>query len=82
MSWNVAVPTSLDWIGFYQTGAPNAAYLDWYYDNSCTKTPSNTAEGAGSCGYTMPAASGTYEFRLFTNNSYIVLATSDTVFVD
>src|SRR5262249_61823864 len=38
-TWSgIASPTSTDWIGLYQPGAENTAYIDFVYV-SCSKTP-------------------------------------------
>ena len=36
---------------------------------------------SGSCSFTMPNTPGTYEFRLFANDGYTLLAKSGTVTV-
>ena len=43
------------------------------YTNSCTQTAGATSPASGSCAFQMPAATGTYQFRLFTNDTFTVL---------
>ncbi len=76
---NVANPSSGDWIGLYAQGAVDTALKDYIYASSCTKTR-GTARAAGSCQYSLPAslAGGTYELRLFSNNSWTRLAVCNT----
>ncbi len=83
VSWsNVAGPTRNDWIGLYHPGDANTAYIDWIYDDSCTKTAGSTSLSSGSCSFQMPSTAGTYEFRLLSNNGYSLLATSGQVTVN
>jgi hypothetical protein len=70
-SWsNVCTPTARDWIGIFAPGAPNTSYVAWRY---------TTGTGSGSVPLTVPAglAPGTYELRLFANNGYSRLGTSN-----
>jgi fibronectin type 3 domain-containing protein len=73
----IASPTALDWIGVYQPGSSNTAYLDWFYV-SCSKT-SGSPLASGSCPFIVPSslAPGTYQLRLFANNGFTLLATSN-----
>ncbi len=78
VSWSDIVnPTATDWIALYSHGTVDVSYLDWMYV-SCSKTPS-TARASGSCGFVLPAnlTQGTYELRLFSNNSFSRLGTSE-----
>jgi uncharacterized protein YegP (UPF0339 family) len=80
VSWSdVANPTTVDWIGRYVPGAPNGVYDEYVYTSSCTRDAGGTARSSGSCTFAMPAALGTYEFRLFAANVEILLATSGPV---
>jgi hypothetical protein len=80
ISWSGEVdPAAGDWIGLYQPGAPADAYLDWFYADSCSQTDGAGAEQSGSCSYTMPAAGGTYELRLYGAGGSAPLATSGPV---
>jgi hypothetical protein len=77
-TWSgIASPTGTDWIGLYAAGAPDSAYLVWIYVN-CTVTPGPPA-AAGACVLQPPAglAGGTYELRLFSNDTFVRLATSN-----
>jgi hypothetical protein len=80
-SWSgIATPSSTDWLGLFIPGAPATSYIDWIYV-SCTQTP-GAFSAAGSCPFRVPAiAPGTYELRLFSNNSFTTLATSNTLIV-
>jgi hypothetical protein len=82
ISWSgVANPTTEDWIGLYQPGTPNSSYMDWFWDSSCTRSVGTNALSSGSCTYTMPTVAGTYEFRLFPNDTYTLLTKSGSVTV-
>jgi subtilisin len=77
-AWNgIAAPTSSDWIGLYQAGAEDTAFMDWVYV-SCSKSTAS-AEASGSCPFVLPGnlAEGTYELRLFADNGFTRLATSN-----
>ena len=81
-TWSgIVSPTSTDWIALATPGAANNSYLNWTYV-SCTQT-AGAAKAAGSCSLTVPpsTASGTYELRLFANNTYTRLATSTSITV-
>jgi len=62
--------------------AADTAYLAWIYV-SCSKT-AGSAAAAGSCAFAIPGtvAGGTYELRLFSNNSFTKLATSNALTVN
>ncbi|HSC96833.1 MAG TPA: S8 family serine peptidase [Burkholderiales bacterium] len=71
-TWSaVCTPTGADWIGLYLPGAPDSAYLSYRY---------TTGTASGSVPFTIPTsvAPGTYELRLFTNNSLTRLAVSNS----
>jgi uncharacterized repeat protein (TIGR01451 family) len=73
VSWvGMSSPASNDWIGLYAVGAPNTSYLKYQYTGG---------KPDGSLAFTMPAAPGTYEFRLFAKGGYTLLATSNAVTV-
>ena len=79
-TWDrIAPSTSTDWIGLYQPGAANTAYIEWMYV-SCSKTP-GSPQSSGSCPFVVPAslASGVYELRLLANDSFTLLTTSNGV---
>jgi Subtilase family len=73
----IASPTSTDWIGLYQPGAANTAYIDWIYV-SCSKTP-GSPQASGSCPFVVPAslAPGTYALRLLANDGFSQLSASN-----
>jgi len=77
-TWSgIPAPTSTDWIGLYVSGTSDQAYLAWIYV-SCSQT-AGAAKAAGSCPFTIPSglAPGSYELRLYANNAYARLATSN-----
>ena len=55
-------------------------FLDWFYLNN-SKTAPMTGATSANLQFTAPMTPGTYNFRLFTNNTYTKLATSPTVLV-
>lgn len=71
-AWSgVATPSGSDWIGLFAPGAANNAYLAYQY----------TGGGAsGSLPLPIPGtvAAGTYELRMFSNNSYTRIGTSNS----
>src|SRR3954449_10282300 len=71
----------MDWDGLYNVGTADTAALKWVFTSSCTQTSGSTAKASGSCSLAMPSTAGTYEFRLFANNAYTKLATSQQVTV-
>jgi hypothetical protein len=74
-TWNnICAPTSRDWIGIFAPGAANTSYVAWRY---------TTGTASGSVPLTIPAAlaPGSYELRLFANNGYTRLGTSNTFVV-
>jgi hypothetical protein len=62
-----------DWLALAAVGAPNTAYLQWTYVGAGVTDRTWTVN--------MPAAPGTYEFRLFPDNGYTRAATSPAVSV-
>jgi hypothetical protein len=80
VTWaNVASASTTDWIGIYVHGSPNTSYVNWLYTSSCSQQAKNPAHASGSCSFKLPATTGTYEFRLLSNNGYTVLATSSLI---
>src|SRR5207249_1733308 len=78
-TWSgIAAPTPGDWIGLYAPGSGNNAYLAWIYV-SCSQSRA-AASAAGSCPFTIPSglAPGSYELRLYPNDTFTRLATSGT----
>ena len=82
VSWSgISGATVRDWIGRYTTAVNDGGYTSWKLTSSCSQYPGEGALSSGSCTFTMPLASGTYEFRLFADYSYTRLATSGPVIV-
>ena len=78
-TWSgIASPTSTDWIGLYLPEAANSSFIDWIYV-SCSKS-AGASSAAGSCAFVLPnnLAPGMYALRLFTNNGFTLLATSNS----
>ena len=77
-TWSgIASPTPTDWIGLYIPGAPNSPEIDWIYVSG-SKTP-GAAQASGSRPFVVPGslAPGTYQLRLFANDTFTLLATSN-----
>jgi hypothetical protein len=76
-TWSIASPTAGDWVGLYSAGSTDTQYLTWKFV-SCSTTPA-APSASGSCGFLLPTSlsPGTYQFRLFTNNTYTRIATSN-----
>jgi subtilisin len=62
-----------DWLAFAQTTAPNTSYIRYTYVGAGVTTRTWTI--------TAPTTPGSYEFRLFLNDSYTRATTSPTVVV-
>ena len=70
VTWSgIASPTATDWIGLYTPGTSNGSYHRFQYTNG-------TASGSASFLIPASVAAGTYQLRIFTANSYTLLATS------
>ena len=67
-----------DWVGLFSDNAPDATYVDWMYLNGTKTRPASGLTGAA-VAFTMPATPGTYNVRLFLNDSTSKLATSPTI---
>ena len=63
-----------DWLAFAPVGAPNSSYQTFTYVGAGVTTRTWTV--------TAPSATGSYEFRLFTDNTYNRAATSAPVVID
>src|SRR4029453_10431373 len=77
-SWSgITAPTPKDWIGLYGPGAADTSFINWIYV-SCSTTP-NSALVSGSCPFVIPTslALGNYDLRLFTNDGFTRLATTN-----
>lgn len=68
-------PTKYDFIGLYRVGQTNNTAIQKKYVN-CQPT-ATVAAASGSCTFTMPLVNGDYEFRLYANNAFTLLATSN-----
>ena len=80
LSWDgIPNPTRLDWIGGYIQGSPDGAYGAFVYTSSCSATAGAAGLASGSCTVTMPTTPGTFEFRLFANDTTNLLAKSGPV---
>ena len=77
-TWSgIASPTARDWIGIYTTAAGDQSFIDWRYV-SCSQTPGSAA-AAGACAFpTTGLGAGNYQFRLFRDDGFTKLATSNT----
>ena len=64
-----------DWVALYPSGAPHSAYLSWTYLNGSTSPPAAGLSAATLSAYA-PVPAGVYEWRLFSSNSYTLVATS------
>ena len=78
-SWSgISNPSSRDWIGLYMAGA-DGSYWNWVYASSCTRSPGSAKE-SGTCAFGVPdnVPNGNYELRLFANDGFIRIATSNS----
>jgi hypothetical protein len=74
-TWSiVGTSSSTDWIGLYAVGADNFSFVKWVYTTG-------SASGSLTIGIPADLAPGTYELRLFANNGYLLLATSNPITV-
>jgi putative Ig domain-containing protein len=64
-----------DWVALYSAGAPVANYVQWQYLNG-THTAPTVGLSAAALTFTLPLTPGTYELRVFRNNTYTLLAMS------
>ncbi len=74
-TWSgITAPTSTDWVALYAVGAPDSAVVAWRYTSGAA---------GGNVTMTIPwgTFAGAYELRLFSQNSYVRLATSGTITV-
>jgi hypothetical protein len=62
-----------DWLAFAATTSPASLYVDWVFVGNGVTTRTWTV--------TAPATPGTYEFRLFPNNTYTLAAKSAAITV-
>lgn len=81
-TWNaIAAPTNREWIGLYATGAGDTTFSDWIYVNTCSRSGGASVLANGACPFPIPSSltNGSYQLRLFANNGYTRLATSNTL---
>jgi hypothetical protein len=71
VDWHgIAAPTATDWIGVYASGTPDASYVTRVVTNGL-------ASGTTALGLPGGLAVGSYELRLFSNNTFTRLAVSN-----
>lgn len=83
VTWGqIPSPTNRDWIGLFTPGSSSFSYLSYIYVG-CTSSP-NVVAASGSCQFntSMFLSSGAYEFRLFPNDTYTAIATSNPVTIN
>ncbi len=84
VSWNnVVYPFGTDFIGLYIPGSVDEHnYKDFRFTSTCAKdtisAQASTPKSSGSCDFPIDQL-GQYEFRLFSQGSYLKLATSTIV---
>jgi len=69
-----------DWVGLYLETAPDTTYVDWCFLNGMKTVPSPGVTNATVSCFTVPA-SGRYQVRLFSNNTFTRVTTSNTITV-
>jgi hypothetical protein len=75
VSWSgIQNPTSTDWLGLFAVGAPDSAMRSWRYTGG-------TSSGSTTLSVPWGTAPGSYEVRLYYNNSMVRIGTSNTVTV-
>jgi hypothetical protein len=82
VNWSGITTTSPgDWIGLYAPGSADTDFIDWMYV-SCSQSR-GSSRASGSCSYSLPSTlpTGNYELRLFVNDIYLRLETSNIVSV-
>lgn len=80
-AWTNGPGNALDWVALAAVGAPASSILQWKYLSGGTAAGSAVATPSGNLTLTAPNTSGTYEIRLYSNNSYTVVVTSPTITV-
>ena len=82
VTWSsIPGPSATDWLGMYKQGETDERNtVEWNYVNSttCTKTTGD-GKASGTCSFTLPTniVTATYELRLYSNNTFTKLATSN-----
>jgi hypothetical protein len=75
ISWSgIATPTVFDWVALAPLGAGLSTYSEAYYTDG-------TASGSGTFQTLSSMAAGAYEFRLFANDGFVLLAKTGPVTV-
>jgi hypothetical protein len=72
---NIVAPTAADWVGLYQAGAADTSYL-------VRATTSGRASDRLQLNLPGTLTPGAYELRLFSNNTFTRLATSNSLDVE
>jgi hypothetical protein len=69
-----------DWVGLFPVGGGAVQRVSYQFLNASTTAPTS-AMPVSTLAFRMPSTAGTYELRLFRNNSYLLLATSPSIVV-
>jgi len=78
VAWSgIATPTATDWIGVYEVGANDFAYLDWVYLGGLS-----SGETTINLSHPSLVVGNEYELRLYPNDGYSLLASSDPFTLD
>lgn len=78
---NVDPPGVMDWVALTPASGADNSYVDWWYLNG-SKTAPSTGLMEAALTFVAPTTPGTYNIRLYANNSLAVkLATSPTITV-
>lgn len=68
----------LDWLGLFKTTSGDQGVIDWRYLNG-SKSPPAAGVQSASVTFPMPLLDGRYDLRLFADDGYVKLATSNAV---
>ena len=71
---------AMDWVTLVSASAADTSYLAWKFLNDSGQIPAAGVTTA-TLTFTAPTTPGTYNFRLFANNTFTKLATSTPVTV-
>jgi uncharacterized protein (TIGR03437 family) len=69
-----------DWVTLAAVASPDSSYFAWQYLNGAT-TPPTHGLNAATLTFTAPTTTGTYEIRLYANNTFTRLTASATISV-
>src|ERR1019366_4579749 len=69
-----------DWVGLFSTSAADTAFASWEYLNNLKTAPFGGIATAA-LQFTAPTVAGTYDIRLFSNDSFTKLVTSAAITV-